>query len=212
MTVAIICNGEFPAKAYPRYLISSADKVVCCDGALRSALRHGIRADLVTGDLDSLPPKLAAEFSGIIVRNPDQETNDLTKALTLTLEKWPEADKIHILAATGKEEHHTLGNLSLLMEYERTMHLSDRGIKVDMVSDYTTCFTISDSTELHVGEGRKISLIALDPTLRIHSEGLHWPTDNIVFDNLWKGTLNRSDSPVITLTLSHRAPVLVILS
>ena len=31
--VVILCNGAFPRKAYPLYLLESADAVVCCDGA-----------------------------------------------------------------------------------------------------------------------------------------------------------------------------------
>ena len=40
MDIAILCNGAFPRKDYPRYLLRSADRIVCCDGALVSFLRH----------------------------------------------------------------------------------------------------------------------------------------------------------------------------
>ena len=118
---------------------------------------------------------------------------------------------VHILAATGFREDHTLGNLGLLMEFEHIYGLSQRGISVDLVSDYTTAFAISDTAALDVGQGRPVSLFTPDPTLRIQSEGLEWPTDGVVFDNWWKASLNRATADRITLTFSHLAPVLVIL-
>ena len=62
-----------------------------------------------------------------------------------------------------------------------------------------------------VGEGRPVSLFTPDPDLEIHSEGLQWPTDGVRLDNWWKATLNRATADRIILTLSHPAPVLVIL-
>ena len=38
--VVIICDGSFPKTEYPRYLIRTADFIVCCDGALRKFLRN----------------------------------------------------------------------------------------------------------------------------------------------------------------------------
>ncbi len=97
------------------------------------------------------------------------------------------------------------------MEFEKAFGLSARGIAVDLVSDYTSALALGDSTTLDVGEGRPVSIFTPDPTLRIRSEGLQWPTDGVVFDNWWKATLNRATADRITLTLSHPAPVLVIL-
>ena len=39
-TAAIIGDGEFPKKDFPRYLLASADIVICCDGALKPYLRN----------------------------------------------------------------------------------------------------------------------------------------------------------------------------
>ena len=37
--IVILCDGEFPRKAYPLYLLDSADAVVCCDGSVLKYLR-----------------------------------------------------------------------------------------------------------------------------------------------------------------------------
>ena len=210
-TVAIVCNGSFPRTEYPLYLLRNADSVVCCDGALQTLEKKGIVPDVVVGDMDSVCGRALKRFPGRVVRVGEQESNDLSKAFRYVMEQVPDVGFIHILAATGRREDHTLGNLSLLMEFEKAFGLSARGIAVDLVSDYTSALALGDSTTLDVGEGRPVSIFTPDPTLRIRSEGLQWPTDGVVFDNWWKATLNRATADRITLTLSHPAPVLVIL-
>lgn len=212
-------NGQFPKKEYPLYLLESADCVVCCDGALDTYLRHFSgrnlrRPDVVVGDMDSLSKKTAERFRDIAVKIDEQETNDQSKAFHYILEHFPDVDTIHILGATGKREDHTIGNLSLLMEYAREMRRQDCGrtVSVDIVSDWSTAFAITDSCTLDVGEGRSVSIICPDNSLNIKSEGLVWPTDNVVFDNLWQTTLNRASADRISLTFSHPSIALIILN
>lgn len=241
-TAVLIGNGEFPRKAYPRELIRRADRIICCDRGLEAFLRHRDcifnlspetpepqpdsiagtprEPDAVIGDMDSLRSSLQLEYSDILVTVEEQEGNDQTKAFRYTLECFPDVDTIHILAATGKREDHTIGNLSLLMEYARkygacgvpaTPADGKREIYVDMVSDHSTAFAVTGTCELLVGAGRRISLFSPDNSLRIRSHGLQWPTDNVVFDNWWKATLNRASADRVTLTFSHPSIALLIL-
>ena len=218
-TAVIVGNGQFPKKEYPLYLLESADCVVCCDGALDTYLRHFSgrnlrRPDVVVGDMDSLSKKTAERFRDIAVKIDEQETNDQSKAFHYILEHFPDVDTVHILGATGKREDHTIGNLSLLMEYAREMRRQDCGrtVSVDIVSDWSTAFAITDSCTLDVGEGRSVSIICPDNSLNIKSEGLIWPTGNVVFDNLWQATLNRASADRISLTFSHPSIALIILN
>ena len=62
--VVILCNGEFPRKAYPLYLLESAEAVVCCDGAAVKYVRKFGEERLpgvVIGDMDSLPKEAGAD-------------------------------------------------------------------------------------------------------------------------------------------------------
>lgn len=210
-SVAILAAGQFPRKEYPLYLLRSADHLVCCDGALTQALKHNLKVDAVVGDLDSVSHGALERFTGKRVRVSEQESNDLTKAFRFVLETWPDVSHIVILGATGRDEAHTIGNLSLLMQYEREFGLSARGVKVEMVSDWTTAFAVGDSCSLQVGRGRKVSLFSDDRTLAVRSEGLQYPTDAVVFDSWWKATLNRASEDEISLQLNHPSPLLVIL-
>ena len=216
-TAVIICAGDFPQKEYPKYLISTADYIICCDGAFQTWLKKApsIFGDLrlpnaIVGDMDSLSPSIQKKYSSIIVRIAEQDTNDQTKAFKYIMENYKDVEYIHILGASGKREDHTIGNLSLLMEYCR-MPIRDN-LQIDIVSDYSTAFAITDSCELHIGEGRTISIFSTDNSLNIKSEGLVWPTDSVVFDNWWKATLNKTSSDIVKLTFSHKSIALIILN
>ena len=216
-TAVIICAGDFPQKEYPKYLISTADYIICCDGAFQTWLKKApsIFGDLrlpnaIVGDMDTLSPSIQKKYSSIIVRIAEQDTNDQTKAFKYIIENYKDVEYIHILGASGKREDHTIGNLSLLMEYCR-MPIRDN-LQIDIVSDYSTAFAITDSCELHIGEGRTISIFSPDNSLNIESEGLVWPTDSVVFDNWWKATLNKTSSDIVKLTFSHKSIALIILN
>ena len=216
-SIVILCDGEFPRKAYPQYLLDSADAVVCCDGSVRKYLSYTKRRlgqerlpEAVVGDMDTLPRSWQERLSPLIVKISEQDDNDLTKAMRYVLTRHPDVTEIHILGATGLREDHTVGNMGLLMEYPRLFDLGD--IRIDMVSDYSTAFAVTDSCELHVGTGRRFSLFSPDNTLTIRSEGLQWPTDAVVFDNWWPATLNRAVADIVRLTFSHPSMALLILA
>lgn len=208
--IVILCNGAFPTEPYPLFLLDSADAVVCCDGALEKLLAHNpsARPAVVIGDMDSLPVSLREQYASLVVKVEEQEFNDQTKAMRYVLEHYPEATDITILGATGLREDHTIGNLGLLMEYTRLFNLGDR--RVSAVSDYGTAFAITDSCDLHLGEGRRISIFTADNSLRITSQGLQWPLDDVVFDAWWKATLNRTTEPIVSLHFNHPSSALVL--
>lgn len=216
-TVVILCDGMFPKTEYPRYIIRTADFIICCDGALEKFIRNSKAIfgterlpDLVIGDMDTLPASLQKKHCNIIVKEEEQEHNDQTKAVRWALNNLRGMESIHILGATGKRVDHTIGNVSLLMEYTRMFDL--KGIDIEMVSDDGTIFPINDTIEFECGEGRRISIFTPDNTLRIRSEGLMYPTDDVVFDNWWKATLNVSTRDNVRLELSHKSIALVIVN
>ena len=217
-TVVIICDGQFPKTEYPRHLIRTADFTICCDGALSKYLRNskGIfgdekTPDLVIGDMDTLPSSLQKKYSDIIIRESEQEHNDQTKAVRWAIANLEDIDHIYILGATGGRIDHTIGNASLLMEYTRMFDLEGKGISIEMVSDNGTAFAVNDTVEIDCGIGRSVSIFSPDNTLNIRSAGLEYPTDNVVFDNWWKATLNRALQDNVRLEFSHRSIALIML-
>ena len=215
--IVIICDGTFPKQEYPKYLICNADFIICCGGALTKFLKNSKKIfgeerlpDLVIGDMDTLSSAMQKKYSDIIVRESEQEHNDQTKAVRWALSNIDNIGTIHILGATGGRADHTIGNLSLLMEYTRMFDLE--GINIEAVSDEGTIFPINDTIEFDCGQGREISIFSPDSTLRIKSEGLMYKTDDVVFDNWWKATLNKASQDNVRLEFSHPSIALIIMN
>ena len=215
-TVVIICDGRFPKAEYPRYLIQTADVVICCDGALRKFVRNSVSIfgqerlpDLVIGDMDTLPASWQKKYADIIIKESEQEHNDQTKAVRWALGNIQDIANIYILGSTGGRADHTIGNLSLLMEYTRMFDLGQ--IMIEAVTDEGTIFAVNDTVEFDCGTGRSVSIFSPDSTLKIKSEGLEYQTEGVVFDNWWKATLNRAAQDNVRLEFSHRSMALVIL-
>lgn len=211
----VLCAGDFPTHDIPLCVLRDAPYLCCCDGAAVQAVSYGLRPDAIVGDGDSLPDDFKRQYSGIIHLVSEQEYNDMTKATRHCIRRG--ARRIAYVGATGKREDHTIGNLSLLMEYARELGgqggaAGGREVFVDIVSDWSSAFAITDTSDLNIGEGRSISIICPDNSLKIKSKGLVWPTDNVVFDNLWKATLNRAETDCIRLEFSHPSIALIILN
>ena len=96
------------------------------------------------------------------------------------------------------------------MEYTRMFDLGD--IILEAVCDEGTIFPVNDTVEFDCGTGRQVSIFSPDNSLRIKSEGLMYPTENVVFDNWWKATLNKATRDNVRLEFSHRSLALIILN
>lgn len=217
-TVVIICDGQFPKTEFPRYLIRTADFVICCDGALTKFLRNSKSIysqerlpDLVIGDMDTLSASMQKKYADIIVKESEQEHNDQTKAVRWAMSHIDGLKRIYIIGANGGRLDHSIGNASLLMEYTRMFNLAEREIFIEMVTDEGSAFAINDSTEFDCGIGRQVSIFSPDNTLRIKSYGLEYPTDEVVFDNWWKATLNKASQDTVRLEFNHPSMALIIL-
>lgn len=201
--ITILADGDFPRGGRALEALRSAEYIICCDGAAKALVNFGMQPDMIVGDIDSLPASLQEQFAGIIRHCTGQDDNDLTKAMRQAVEMQPES--ILILGATGKREDHTLANISLLADYLEMAAPAT----VEMLSDFGR-FEVRDSSgTFNACPGQEISIFSFDQTLNIHAEGLEYPTDNVVFDSLWKASLNRALQPEFTLELNHRAPYIV---
>ena len=194
METIILANGEFPQRKQVRDLLQSAGRVVCCDGAVENLLQTGREPDIIIGDLDSISRATKARFQDRLVQVDDQDTNDLTKAVNWCIDRG--IDKVVILGATGKREDHSLGNISLLLEYIPK-------IEVEIRTDYG-CFiplTKAQNT-IKTFMGQQVSVFSLNTRSEFTSEGLKYPLNKMRLDSWWKGTLNEAVSDEIRINIS----------
>ncbi len=187
----VLANGSFPVHTIPLQRLDHASRVICCDGAAESLLAYGREPDVIVGDLDSLPAALATRFAAKVLHKPDQETNDLTKAVKLCVGEQIEA--ITILGATGKREDHTVGNLGLLAEYTEWLD-------AEMVTDYGIFRVMRDTRTFASSRGQQISVVSLTPGVPVTAQGLKYPIEQRCLTALWQGTLNEAVDDVVTLS------------
>ncbi len=219
--LVVLAAGDYPSGVVTSHILQSAAKVVCCDGAAAEYIACGGRPYAIVGDCDSLPAGLQAEFSDIVHRFPDQQTNDLTKTVNFCISHG--LGHIVILGATGKREDHTLANISLMAEYITMSGVeSVRMVTERMVLDAVApewCFDWEDANAIYersglfpeVGAqefgfesvpGQQVSIFTPIPGVRISTQGLMYPLENSRLAGWWSGTLNEavSDSFSIATT------------
>lgn len=186
----ILAAGTFPSRPALTALLRTHPRIICCDGAAASfAERIGRLPWRVVGDLDSLPPDWQTAHSEIITHESEQETNDLSKAMRLAAREG--LRRIAILGATGKREDHTLGNISLLIDYMQ------QGFSVVMLTDFGVFIPCSDEYSASLPLGTPISVFAFGAK-RMRSQGLRYPLYD--FSRLWQGTLNSTSEEEVRIT------------
>ena len=204
-TIVILAAGEFPRKASVLRLLDEADMIACCDSAAETLAASGRVPDLIVGDLDSISAEIKQRYADRIVVCSGQDDNDLTKTFHEVLRLHPSV--IHILGATGRREDHTLGNISLLADYQKEAPRC----QLDMVSDWGRFVAASGQRTFVSEPGQEVSIFAFDHSLRMTATGLKYPLEGVIFDSLWKATLNTATGSSFTLTPSSDSPYLVYL-
>ena len=189
----ILANGDFPKKGGAAWkLLAAAKRVVCCDGAADTYRRHFRKwPAVIIGDLDSIPPHfLLSPFSFLLVRNADQNTNDLEKAISYcAAQGWRNPV---IVGATGKREDHTIGNVFRALAYG-----------CEIVTDLGRFVPVCGKTAFKIRKGAAVSVFAPDPKTRMTSKGLEWVLDEVRFRTLYCATLNRTTGSRVTLTATR---------
>lgn len=184
----VVDAGEFPVSAIPLRILSSCEKIVCCDGAANRYIASGRPLWRIVGDCDSLLPEYLRDYAPVVRRFSEQETNDQTKAVNYL--KRHGMTKIAIVAATGHREDHTLGNISLLMDYLR------EGVEARIYTDYGVFIPVCGRVEFECPEGSQVSIFNFGAR-GFKSEGLEYPLYD--FSNWWQGTLNETTSSSFTI-------------
>lgn len=195
----VIDAGDFPTNPVALRWLDECERVVCCDGAANRFIATGRQPWRIVGDCDSLSPELLKEYGAIVRRIPEQESNDQTKAVRYLAGKG--IRKIVILGATGKREDHTLGNISLLVEYMK------HGIEARIYTDYGVFIPMSGDAEFETPVGTQVSIFNFGAT-GLNAEGLRYPIRD--FDSWWQGTLNETTAP--RFTIHAHGPLLLFLN
>lgn len=179
----IVADGAFPEHEIPLNYLKNAGRIICCDGSAENLIKAGFIPEAIVGDMDSLNETIAGRFHDRIFCNADQETNDLTKAVSWCSGKG--YNDLVIIGATGKREDHSVGNISLLADYVKD-------VNVIMVTDTGILIPFLKSSVVSSFPGQQVSLFSIDPETEISSYGLRYPLERRKINNWWVATLNEA--------------------
>ena len=184
----IVAGGEFPTGTQPLEILQSAPFVVCCDGAADRYIATGRVPDAIVGDGDSIGATNREKFAHLLHIVTEQESNDQTKAVRYLMEKGKR--RIAIVGATGRREDHTIGNISLLIEYAHA------GCDVCTFTDYGVFIPCNGTTTHKCRKGGQVSIFSITAK-ELSAEGLLYPIYD--FNNWWQGTLNECTGDEFTI-------------
>lgn len=195
MRTLILCNGEPSSGKLLDTFVSRCDYFVAADGAGNHALKMGFTPDVIIGDLDSYRP--VKSFNGTVIRDSDQETNDLEKAMKLAVKKG--ASRIDILGATGNRLDHSLKNLSVLARF------ASQCDRLMMADDHLMTLVIPSGFSVDLPEGHMVSMFPLSGKAEgITTSGLKYPLRSETLENGKRdGSSNEASGGTVRITYAR---------
>ncbi len=197
----LLCNGAPPPRALARKLAWRAGLIVAADGGANIARRCGIRPDLIVGDLDSVAPSTLRFFASAGVKKVSRQDNtDLEKSLDELLTR--DVDEVDILGLTGKRIDFTLGNLSVLWNYTRSLRLCIHG-------EHWRAFPVESRIRLEAKRGTTVSIIPFGECRGVTLKGLEYPLRNATLRVGQIGVSNVVRSSPFTVSLKRGRLLLI---
>lgn len=165
----IIANGEKPNPTQTIWLSTQDLPIVVTDGASAWAWQQGLMVDAIVGDMDSLTdPEVWQSANVEIHHDPDQNTNDLHKALKFVQHQgWSRA---LILGLHGQRSDHMLANLLLLRHFSSDLSLA-------WLDHHGFGWIAEKTARLKACKGRAVSMFAIGehPVTGLTTRGLKYP-------------------------------------
>jgi len=172
--IVIFANGDLNQPDRLGVHLRPDDHIFCADGGAVHAATLGLTPDVIIGDLDSLPPDLAAQMTarGVeIQRHPrHKDQTDLELAFDLAAARQP--DEIMLVTALGGRLDQMLGNILLLT---RPAYAP---IRLTLADGPQRAVLLRSGDRLTIAgqSGDTLSLIPLTPTVTgVSLSGVGWP-------------------------------------
>ncbi|WP_419870151.1 thiamine diphosphokinase [Chryseobacterium sp. CT-SW4] len=162
----LFINGEAP-KDFPN--ISHYGLIACTDGAFHYLKEMGFpldRLDFISGDFDSHSGSDENIYQEKFIYTPDQDKTDFHKALEIIEEKG--CTDIDVFGASGGEQDHFLGNLTVAYRFKDKMNIK-------FYDEFSEYYFIPKSIILKGIKGKMISLYPFPMVDHITTQGLNWP-------------------------------------
>ena len=198
--IAIVANGEFPSSELVLNWLQQRQLLIACDGALNNLQQQQIITDFAIGDGDSRTNVDSANLRNPFIEIKDQNSNDLSKAVTWAASNYGTEMPLIIYAASGRRDDHALANIALLQQYAQQFP------HIIMLNDYGIWHPLKRGNNIiRTRIGQQLSFFGLNPALRLSCQQLKWPLAEFKFDFLNSGTLNQCTANYIDVETNSPA-------
>lgn len=165
----LFINGE-PPKSFPD--LNDYGLIAGTDGAFHYLKQMGFpldKLDFISGDFDSHSGSDEAVYEDKFILTLDQDKTDFHKALEIILEKGYQS--IDVLGASGGEQDHFLGNLTVAYSFKYRLNIK-------FYDEFSEYYFIPNNFTLKNAKNRMISLYPFPTVEDITTTGLNWPLTN----------------------------------
>ncbi len=193
--VAIIANGEPENEQLIKEILKDVHTIIAADEGADLCAKLKIVPNIIIGDLDSISTKTMEKFSDCeVIYRPDQNTNDLTKALEHAKTLSPSI--IKIIALWGRRTDHIISNLIIANSW-------DSDIPLLIFDNYGKMFFLNSGKHRFKGKpGETISMFSLGEIKNLTLKGFRYPLDKASFSPSFNGLSNIYDSGSVTIEFS----------
>ena len=193
----LIANGKKPKNKKIIEILKNAKNVICVDNGYELASELNITPSVVIGDLDSVDiNKISKDI--LIIKDEDQNTNDLEKALNYCLSK--NIRDIILVGATGERDDQNLVTILVSLEYIEQLN-------IEILSDLYSIEFVNGERDFEVTPMREVSLISMDKENIITTQGLKYNLDKSKLSSATHGISNYSIGENFSISCS--SPLIV---
>jgi thiamine pyrophosphokinase len=162
----LFINGEPPASLpNPEHY----GLIACTDGAFHYLKQLGFpldRIDFISGDFDSHSGSDEDVYEDKFILTLDQDKTDFHKALEIIIEKGFQS--IDVLGASGGEQDHFLGNLTVAYAFKDQLNIK-------FYDEFSEYYFVPKNFTLKNVKNKMISLYPFPSVENITTKGLNWP-------------------------------------
>jgi thiamine pyrophosphokinase len=193
--VAIIANGEPEDEELIKEILKDVHTIIAADEGADLCAKLKIIPNIIIGDLDSISTKTMEKFESCeVIYRPDQNTNDLTKALEHAKTLSPSI--IKIIALWGRRTDHMISNLLIASSW-------DSNIPLLIFDNYGKMFFLNAGRHRYKGKpGETVSMFSLGEIKNLTLKGFRYPLHKKTFSPSFNGLSNIYDSGTVSIEFS----------
>lgn len=193
----LIANGKKPKNKKIIEILKNAKNIICVDNGYELASELNITPSVVIGDLDSVDiNKISKDI--LIIKDEDQNTNDLEKTLNYCLSK--NIRDIILVGATGERDDQNLATILVSLEYIEQLN-------IEILSDLYSIEFVNGKRDFEATPMREVSLISMDKENIITTQGLKYNLDKSKLSSATHGISNYSIGENFSISCS--SPLIV---